>query len=115
MKLVRLDSSQIRDWDTFHDVFARTFGFPEFYGRNLDAWIDCMTCLDDIDAGMTSICVPPGKVVCLQIEGVGDLSKRCPEQYTAIIECSAFVNWRRIEGGHPAVLALSFYMDSNSS
>jgi hypothetical protein len=76
----------------------------------MNAWIDCMTCLDDVDAGMTSVCVAPGQLVCLQIEGVGAFAQRCPEQYSALVECSAFVNWRRIERGHAAILALSFNM-----
>jgi hypothetical protein len=48
-------------------------------------------------------------VLVLCISGVADLRKRCPEVYDALVECSAFVNWRRIEKGEPAVLGLSFY------
>jgi Barstar (barnase inhibitor) len=69
LTLIKLDASQISDWDTFHDVLARAFGFPEFYGRNMNAWIDCMTWLDVIEDGMTSVCVAPGQLLCLQIEG----------------------------------------------
>lgn len=32
---------EIEDWPTFHDVFQRTMGFPDFNRRNMDAWIDC--------------------------------------------------------------------------
>ncbi|MDZ4753789.1 MAG: barstar family protein [Phycisphaerae bacterium] len=32
-------------------TFAETFGFPGFYGRNMNAWNDCMTFLDGPDAG----------------------------------------------------------------
>jgi hypothetical protein len=109
MTLVKLDTSRIRDWATFHDVFAETFGFPNFYGRNMNAWIDCMTFLDDPGAGMSSIHAPPGGALVLQLEDVDSFAARCPELYAAIIECSAFVNWRRIEGGGDAVLALSFH------
>jgi hypothetical protein len=108
LTLVKLDTCRIRDWDTFHDVFAEAFGFPDFYGRNVDAWIDCMTRLDDPADGMSSIHAPPGGVLVLQLENVDAFAARCPEQYAAIIECSAFVNWRRIEVGQGAVLALSF-------
>lgn len=37
MTLVKLDTRRITDWDTFHDVFAEVFGFPGFYGRNMNA------------------------------------------------------------------------------
>ena len=106
--LVNLDTTHITDWNTFHEVFAKTFGFPAFYGRNMDAWIDCMTYLDDPEAEMTTVHAPPGGTVTLQLEDVDNFTKRCPEQYAAIVECAGFVNWRKIEAGEGAVLALSF-------
>jgi hypothetical protein len=112
MTLVKLDTRRITDWETFHDVFADIFCFPEFYGRNLDAWIDCMTCLDDVTAGRSSVHTPPGDLIALQLEHVDSFAERCPDQYAAIIECSSFVNWRRIGRGYPPVLALSFYKSS---
>jgi RNAse (barnase) inhibitor barstar len=44
-----LDTSRIIDWDTFHAVSREAFGFPDFYGCNLNAWIDCLTYLDEGD------------------------------------------------------------------
>jgi hypothetical protein len=93
-------------------VFAETLGFPSFYGRNMDAWIDCMTSLDDADSGMSSVTVPPGEILTLEIEDVTSFALRCPQQFAAMVECAAFVNWRRLEQGEPAVLALSYYRAS---
>jgi hypothetical protein len=109
MVLVALDTRPITDWETFHDAFKEALGFPQFYGRNMDAWIDCMSYVDEPGAGMSSVHAPPGEVLVLQLEHVADFAARCPEQYAAVVECSAFVNWRRIEMGKGAVLALSFY------
>jgi hypothetical protein len=109
MKRVKIDTSRIRDWETFHDVFAEAFGFPGFYGRNMNAWIDCMSYLDDPDSGMTEVTCEEGEYVVLELEGVKGFRKRCREQYDALIECSAFVNWRRLEPGDNPVLMLSFY------
>ncbi len=109
MVILQIDTRRITDWPTFHEVFAETLGFPEFYGRNLNAWIDCMSYLDDPSAGMSSIHVDIGGVLALKLDEVDDFSERCPEQYKAIVECSAFVNWRRIEKGQAAVLTLAFY------
>ena len=106
--IIKLDTRPISDWTTFHDVFAKIFGFPGFYGRNMNAWIDCMTCLDDPPAQMTTVHAPAGGVVVLELDDVAAFARRCPEQYAALIECAAFVNWRRIKTGEPAVLALSF-------
>jgi hypothetical protein len=112
MVIVKVDTRRIHDWATYHDTFAETFGFPSFYGRNMDAWIDCLTWLDDPTCDMTKIHAPPGGVVVLELEYVDEFFSRCPEQYAATIECAAFVNWRKIEIGERAVLALSYYKRS---
>lgn len=112
MAVVRLDCDRITDWDSFHTVFAGVFGFPTFYGRNMDAWIDCMSWLDEPGSEMTTITAPPGGVVTLQLDGVDEFIARCPEQFAALVECAAFVNWRRSSRGESAVLALSYYKHS---
>lgn len=91
-----------------HDEFHRAFGFPPFYGRNMDAWIDCMTSLDDEEDGLSSVHVSPGGVMTIELADAGILKERHRELYEAIIECAAFVNWRRLERGLPTILALSF-------
>ena len=107
--IVRVPTQRIHDWATFHDVFAEVLGFPEFYGRNMNAWIDCMSYLDDPDAGMTRVQINRDDVLALHLENAKDFARRCPEQYAAVVECSAFVNWRRIDTGDRPLLALSFY------
>jgi len=109
MTVIKIDTRPIVDWNTFHEVFAATLGFPGFYGRNMNAWIDCMSYVDDAGAGMSSITVEPGGLLVLQLDYVNEFAARCPEQYQAIAEGAAFVNWRRMEQGQEAVLALSYY------
>ena len=99
--------NEITDWKSFHDVFAAALGFPEFYGRNMDAWIDCLTYADEAD-GMRSFTVSPGDLLTLRLDDAGAFAVRCPEQFAAVVECSAFVNWRRIEQGRRSILALAF-------
>ncbi|HZV35960.1 MAG TPA: barstar family protein [Verrucomicrobiae bacterium] len=52
-----IDTKRISDWNSFHSVFSEVMGSPNFYGRNMDAWIDCMTNFDD---GMTRFTIGPG-------------------------------------------------------
>jgi RNAse (barnase) inhibitor barstar len=108
-KNVQIDGSEITDWDSFHDVFSKTLGFPAFYGRNMDGWNDCMSSVDAPEDGLSTVHVAIGDVLVLHISGAIDLKRRCPEIYDALVECSAFVNCRRIKIGEQAVLALSFY------
>jgi RNAse (barnase) inhibitor barstar len=106
--VITVPVEHITDWPSFHDVFQRSFGFPDFYGRNMDAWIDCMTSLDTAEDGLTTVWVKTGQILILRIDDPFDFRRRCPEQYEALIECSAFVNFRRVEVGEPPVLALLF-------
>ncbi len=103
-----MDMTGVVDWDSFHDAFARAFGFPDFYGRNMDAWNDCMEDLDDPDAGMTTMHCDPGSFVLLELSGMVGFKDRCPEQYEALLECAAFVNYAKLDVGESPVLMLSF-------
>lgn len=105
---VTLDLNKIRDWPSFHEEFAAIFGFPDFYGRNMNAWIDCMTYLDDPDAGMSSVHCDHESVLALDLLSVQSFKKRCPDVYEALIDGIAFVNWRRMEIGDPPLLAISY-------
>lgn len=106
---VQIDCARITDWDSFHAVFMEAFGFPSFYGKNISAWIDCLTSLDQPEDGMTTLHCAPGTVVTLRLDHVRDFRRRCPEQYAALVECAAFVNWRRNEKDLASVIALSFH------
>jgi hypothetical protein len=105
MPVIRLDAARFRDWDSFHSVFASTLGFPAFYGRNMDAWIDCMTSLDAPEGGMTAVYGSASDPVVLQVDHADAVPK---EIFEALVECAAFVNWRRLEAGKPAILMLAF-------
>jgi len=108
--MVRIDANSIVDVDSFHTVFASAFGFPDFYGRNMNAWIDCLSYLDDPGAGMTTVHVTPGHSLPLVIDNAQDFKARCPELFADLVECAAFVNWRCIEAGDPPVLALALHV-----
>ena len=108
---IPIPTYEITDWDSFHTIFAEILGFPDFYGRNMHAWIDCMTDADDVDTGMMARAVQKGQMLALKIKDAGDFSTRCPEQFEALVECSDFVNSRRVEMGNAPVLVLQ--LDGN--
>jgi hypothetical protein len=74
----------------------------------MNAWIDCMTSVDIPSDGMTTVTVQPGEILVLRIDEPFEFRRRCPEQYDALVECTAFVNFRRVEVGEPPLLALLF-------
>lgn len=96
---VTIDLTDVRDWAGFHDAFRRALGFPDYYGRNMDAWIDCMTYIDDSDCGMTSIHVPPGGCLRIAIRGAKSFRERVPDISTHLISACAFVQERLAEDG----------------
>jgi RNAse (barnase) inhibitor barstar len=106
-RVVTIDGDRIIDWDSFHDVMSDAFLFPGWYGRNGNAWVDLMTYLDE-DTATTGFFVEAGEIVTLEVRNGRVLHRRCPEIYDALIEMSAFVNWRRMESGGTAYLCLAF-------
>ncbi|MBP1883306.1 barstar family protein [Sinorhizobium mexicanum] len=105
-KIFTIPTNEIVDWQTFHSVFRSILGFPAFYGCNMDAWIDCMSYLDDPPSGMTTSFVAAGEFAVLRIDDAASFMRRCPEQYEALIECAAFVNNRRVTAGGEPILTL---------
>jgi len=104
---VKIESARITDWASFHDVFAEAFGFPAFYGRNMNAWIDCMTSLDAPEDGMTTIHAPADRPLMLVITHASSFEQRCPDIFNALLSCAAFVNGRRMEMGERPVLLIA--------
>lgn len=46
---ITLDCAGIAHRDALHSLLAQGLRFPEWYGNNLDALMDCLTELDGID------------------------------------------------------------------
>ena len=82
-------------------------GFPEFYGRNMNAWIDCLSYLDE-DTGMSRIHLAEGEMLHIELLGTEEFNSRLPEILDALVECSAFVNTRYVDAGKAPVLSLVF-------
>lgn len=95
----------LRDVAGFHAEAARAFGFPPWYGANLDAWLDCLTSLDEPEAGLSAVHAPPGGVVSLVVE---DADRADPAVLALVVDGVALVNERRRELGLGPVLALAY-------
>lgn len=94
MRTYRIDGNKISNWKDFHFEFKTKFNFPNYYGENLDAWIDCM---DDIVSQETIV----------QIENSQSLQRVAPNIFQSLLECAAFVNFRKLESGRKPTLILS--------
>jgi RNAse (barnase) inhibitor barstar len=106
---IRLDASKFLSWKTFHSYFQRKFGFPDFYGKNINAWIDCMGDLDKPEYGMVkNISIRKGQCVVFKINNIDDLKSQAHDIYMVIIECSASINSERMRNGELPLIFLSF-------
>ncbi len=95
MRKIRIKTDQIKNWKTFHTYFADQFNFPEYYGQNMNAWIDCME-----DFAIDGLTV-------LEFGDCRSFKERIPEIHKAILESSAFINYRSTESGKKPMLIIS--------
>ena len=107
MATARLDTKLITDWSTFHLVCKETFGFPEFYGMNMNAWIDCLTYLD-LGDGMSRFHLAQGELLHIEVSDTKSFNDRLPEIFDALIESCAFVNMRYLDDGKAPTISLIF-------
>jgi hypothetical protein len=93
MVTVELNLAAVKDMASFHAEFDRVMGFPDFYGKNMNAWEDCM---GDLSApgqpGMTKVQVPRGEDLLLVLKGAADLAKRKPDIWLSLLDSTASVN-----------------------
>jgi hypothetical protein len=107
MARVRLNSEAIHDGASFHAECARALGFPGYYGHNLDAWLDCMSCLREPGAGgMAAISLAQDEVLLLEIPDAEALEARAPHVVADLVTVTAAANARYVADGGPPALAL---------
>jgi Barstar (barnase inhibitor) len=108
MTIIRIDARRLTDAAGLHAAMSEAFGFPDSYGKNLDALVDCLTYLDDPKSGMSRVQVFPGEVALLVLEYLDGKNKKQMAQVEALVDAVAFVNWRRLEKSQAPVLALAY-------
>jgi RNAse (barnase) inhibitor barstar len=108
MTIIRIDARRLTDAAGLHAAMSEAFGFPDSYGKNLDALVDCLTYLDDPKSEMSRVQVFPGEVVLMVLDHLDGKTKSQAAQVKALVDAVAFVNWRRLEKGERPVLALAY-------
>ena len=68
-----------------------------------------MTSLDDTNP-QSVICLEEGGFLVISVSSAEIVKSKAPDIWEALNECTAFVNYRRIEKGAPPVLGLSYYV-----
>ena len=105
MAEVHLPTDEINDWTSFHLICKQVFGFPDFYGMNLDAWVDCLSDLDE-DYRMCRFLLDSNEVLTIDVDNSAEFKRRLPDVFEAMIESAAFVNERYVNDGKLPKLVL---------
>jgi RNAse (barnase) inhibitor barstar len=104
---IRIATNRITDWASFHNVFAEALGFPDFYGRSLDAWRDCMAYPDE-DDGLKAVVASADDPVVIVLADAQSFKERCPYEWNGIVEVVSSLNLERVENGRRPLLMLAF-------
>lgn len=105
MPTARLNGELITDWDSFHDQSSAVFGFPEFYGRNMNAWVDCLSYLRD-DDGMSKFVLKENEILTIEVQHSDKLRQAVPEIVEELQFCVAMINERCEDYEEAATLKL---------
>lgn len=105
MALAQLNGAIITDWPSFHTECQSAFGFPEFYGRNLDAWVDCLSYLRDAE-NMTKFRLKPNETLQIEILQAATMQSQAPEILEEIQFCIEGINERYEDYGEKPALEL---------
>lgn len=90
-KKISIDFSRLETMDDFHNTMKALFGFPDFYGNNMHALIDCLTSLRYPKDGMTSVTLEKNEVLLLE---VNNLNYKNHEVVVALFSSIQYVNYR---------------------
>lgn len=106
MHEVQLDGSTITDWPSFHAACRQAFGFPDFYGNTMDAWVDCLSYLRD-DDGMTRFRLKQDEVLRIVITHAATLRAQAPDILDDLQFCIDAINDRYADYGEKPALKLA--------
>jgi len=104
---VRFEVADIADWPSFHDACLGKLGFFSGYGRNQNAWFDCMS-----DAGMQTGAFghrPEVPCALFELPSRDELSGAPVEIIDFVCDALPEVNRYRLEEGQSPLIVLAAY------
>ena len=105
MASAELNGGASDGWEAFHAESRKAFGFPEFYGNTMDAWVDCLSYLRDED-GMTRFRLKPNEVLEIVVKDAAAMRASVPDLLEEMTFCIAGINERYQDYGEKPALAL---------
>lgn len=81
-----IDFENTHTKDDLHNKMSELFGFPDFYGRNFDALIDCLSSLRIPEDELTSINISQDECILLRMAHVESLSAELAYDLFTVIQ-----------------------------
>jgi len=106
-EIIRIDGAAICEWKRFHEISAEVFGFPDFYGNNMNAWIDCMADLR-IDSRMSKFLLQPRQMLQIELLNSKLLRMNTADVFDGLLAGAAAVNRRFLAAGESAAIYIVF-------
>ncbi len=106
-KRITIDFRKISDISDLHDKLDDELGFPDFYGRNIHALIDCLQSMRFPEEGMSRVVLGNEEVLMLELINFSNANMVIINSLLVAVET---VNQRELDRGrkHSILLAMSF-------
>jgi RNAse (barnase) inhibitor barstar len=88
---ISVNGASIVNWPSFHDEFSRAFRFVDGYGRNRDAWIDCMTDLHG-PKSRSGLRLPAGESIEIILSHSATVANSYPEIFADLLRLVRYAN-----------------------
>ncbi|BES86841.1 hypothetical protein PEC302107_30640 [Pectobacterium araliae] len=85
-KKVKIDFAKIKTLDDFYNELSDLFGFPDFFGRNINALIDCLFSLRYPEDEMTKITVSTSEYLLIELYNFSLTTEEIKETLIITIE-----------------------------
>ena len=96
-KFVSLDLGSVNDVASLHEELKKVFGFPEFYGGNYRALVDCLISLRFPQDGMSKIVLDsPEDALEIEVRG---LASRSDDVIRVLLSSVEAVNQGEVASG----------------
>ena len=103
MPHIRLDLSSLRTEQDLHEALKQALGFPDSYGANFAALVDCLSGLRYPDEGMIGVALGPDEVLTLHVLNLSAAAKSVIDLLLCAVED---VNTRELQRGRSPSMGL---------
>lgn len=100
---IEIDFSEVKSLDDMHQLLKNELGFPDFYGKNVNALIDCLTSLRYPEDNMIATTIEKNEVLEMKIKSLPMDSLLILNHFLIAIES---VNQRYLDRGETTPIAL---------